>query len=100
MDAYLVYMVRTAADKLYTGVSTDPMRRAREHNGSRRGARALRGQRPVQLVWQLQTPLSISQALKLERQIKQLDRSDKELLVKGELSIEQLGSATGVHADR
>jgi putative endonuclease len=41
---WFVYMVRTAADALYTGISTDPERRLRQHKGELTGgAKALKG---------------------------------------------------------
>lgn len=46
-----VYMVRTATGLLYTGISTDPLRRLRQHQ-SGKGARALRGKGPLTLAWQ------------------------------------------------
>ena len=46
-----VYMLRDASNRLYTGISTDVLRRLAEHQ-SGKGARALRGRGPLQLVWQ------------------------------------------------
>lgn len=39
------------SNRLYTGISTDVQRRLAEHQ-SGKGARALRGRGPLQLVWQ------------------------------------------------
>ncbi len=87
MTIFFVYMVKTARDTLYTGISTDPSRRTEEHNHSKRGARSLRGQRPVTLVWRSAEPLSKGQALSLEYKIKALRRADKLRLIAGELQL-------------
>lgn len=87
MPNFYIYMVKTARDTLYTGISTDPSRREKEHNSSKRGARSLRGQRPVQLVWQSPEPLPKGEALSLEHKIKGLSRADKLRLIAGELAL-------------
>ncbi|MEP4523110.1 MAG: GIY-YIG nuclease family protein, partial [Alloalcanivorax venustensis] len=43
-------MLRCADGSLYTGVTTDVLRRWQEHNGGPRGARYTRARRPVALV--------------------------------------------------
>ena len=48
---WFIYMVRTASGLLYTGISTDPLRRLRQHQ-SGKGSRALRGKGPLTLAWQ------------------------------------------------
>ena len=76
-----VYMVRTSRQALYTGITLDIDRRMAEHNGKGlRGAKALRGQRPVYLVWK-QGPLAHAEALKQERDIKKMNKRQKENLV-------------------
>jgi len=73
---YCVYIVETKNKHLYTGISTDPNRRIGEHNTSKKGAKCLRGQRPVRLLW-ASAKMSKSEALKLEAKIKKLSHSDK-----------------------
>lgn len=75
---WFLYMVRTAAGQLYTGISTDPARRLRQHNGELRGgAKALRGKGPLLLVYQ-QAMTDRAAASKAEYQLKQLSKAAKE----------------------
>ena len=74
-----IYLVRTAAGLLYTGISTDPIRRLRQHQ-SGKGSRALRGKGPLVLVWQ-QTVGNKGAALRLEYRLKQQSKAFKERLV-------------------
>lgn len=81
---WFVYLVSTARGMLYTGISTDPERRLREHQGGLRGARSLRGKGPLQLVFQWPAG-SRSEAGRLEARIKKLERRLKLQLVNAEL---------------
>lgn len=75
---WFLYMIRTATGQLYTGISTDPVRRLRQHNGELRGgAKALRGKGPLQLVYQ-QAMANRVEASKAEYQLKQLSKAAKE----------------------
>ncbi|MGL5708370.1 MAG: GIY-YIG nuclease family protein [Aeromonas sp.] len=74
-----VYMVRTATGLLYTGISTDPLRRLRQHQ-SGKGARALRGKGPLTLAWQQEVGEK-GAALRLEYRLKQQPKSFKERLI-------------------
>lgn len=78
-----VYLVRTASGSLYCGISTDVERRFLEHQGGNRGARALRGKGPLSLVYQRLVG-DRSAASKMEYRIKQLNKKEKEKLVRGE----------------
>jgi len=75
---WFVYMVLTSRDHFYTGISICPETRVAEHNKGKRGAKCLRGQRPVQLVWRTPFALLKSEALKLERKIKKLSHLKKQ----------------------
>lgn len=87
---WFVYLVQTGKGMLYTGISTDPERRLRQHQGELRGgAKALRGKGPLTLVWQYQAP-NRSQASSLEYQLKQLKKADKKRLIAGALLTELL----------
>ncbi|CAI3794139.1 GIY-YIG nuclease family protein [Rheinheimera sp. MM224] len=81
---WFVYMVRTATGALYTGISTDPTRRLRQHSGELTGgAKALKGKGPLQLAFTYGMPCR-SSASKLEYQLKQWPKKDKELLLRQE----------------
>ena len=82
-------MIRCGNDSLYTGITTEPVRRLREHAGTRAGAKYLRGRGPLRLVFSHRVA-SRGEALRLERLLKRLPRRRKELLLSGELSIETL----------
>lgn len=72
-----MYIVECADGSLYTGITTDVVRRIREHNGEGvRGARYTRAQRPVTLRY-AEELASRSEALKREYAIKQLTRAQK-----------------------
>jgi putative endonuclease len=75
---YLIYSVKTG--KLYTGISTDPRARLKQHNNGT-GAKSTRGQGPWILV-HTETMRSKSDALKREVAIKKLSREQKLLLAK------------------
>ena len=87
-----LYMIRGSDDSLYTGITIDVKRRFEEHSnqshlaGTNKGAKALRGKYPLLL--ELQIPVgNKSEAAKLEYKIKQLSKSEKEALVRGDFSI-------------
>ena len=74
-----VYIVRCADGTLYTGWTTDVVRRVAQHNAGR-GARYTRTHRPVVLVYHEEAP-DRSAAMRRELAIKKLDRERKERLV-------------------
>ncbi|GAB2910873.1 GIY-YIG nuclease family protein [Rheinheimera gaetbuli] len=81
MSSWYLYMVQTGNGMLYTGISTDPARRLRQHSGELAGgAKALRGKGPLTLVYQ-RPVADKSAAAKAEYQLKQLSRSAKLALV-------------------
>lgn len=79
--AWFVYVVRASDGSYYTGTSTDVERRVREHNGGWRGARCLRGRRPVELVWR-SAGLTKRSALRLEREVKALSHAEKDAMAR------------------
>lgn len=76
---FFCYLVRCADGSFYTGWTTDPERRVKEHNAGR-GARYTRAHRPVELVYVEELP-DRSSALKREAQIKTYSHKRKEKLI-------------------
>ena len=72
-------MLRCRTGQLYTGCTTDLERRVREHN-SGNGSRFTRSRLPVAVVYKEELP-SRSEALRRERAIKGMQRSEKLRLV-------------------
>ena len=60
----------------YCGITTDPERRVKEHNESKKGAKYTRSRRPVRLMF-TQKCESRSDALKKEAAFKKLSRDKK-----------------------
>ncbi len=84
MNDWFVYIVRCDDDSLYTGITKDVDRRIQEHNeGGRLAAKYTRTRRPVVLVYQ-ETCESRSVATKREIEIKQLSRTNKNILMNQE----------------
>lgn len=83
MSEWFVYVLRCADDTLYTGVTTDVVRRVDEHNGKdayKKGAKCTRARRPVKLVYS-EPCADRSSAGKREWEIKKLKRTEKEVLI-------------------
>jgi len=80
---YWVYLARCGNNTIYTGATTDLMRRLKEHNnsGSRgKGAKYTASHLPVTLAqaWEVS---SWSEALRLEHAIKRCPRIEKDQLI-------------------
>lgn len=91
MSRWHLYMVRTARGALYTGITTDVARRFAEHQaGAPKGARSLRGKGPLELVFSVEVS-DRSVASKLEWHLKQWPRTRKEALVRGEVTLPDVG---------
>ena len=83
LQVYYVYILKCEGDILYTGIATDYKRRFEEHsnvNGSKKGAKFTKSHKPEKIVAVWKTK-NRSEASKLESRIKQLDKSDKLLLI-------------------
>ena len=79
MSDWSLYIIRTAHNQLYTGITTNVARRLNLHQ-SGKGAKALRGKGELRLAFS--QPLGDrSLALRLEYRIKQLTRAQKERLI-------------------
>ncbi|QLR45608.1 GIY-YIG nuclease family protein [Enterobacter sp. RHBSTW-00994] len=85
---WFLYLVRTADNALYTGITTDVERRFLEHQTGK-GAKALRGKGSLTLVFSAHVG-DRSLALRMEYRIKQLTKREKERLVTGDGSFEAL----------
>lgn len=85
---WFLYLVRTANNALYTGITTDVARRFLEHQTGK-GAKALRGKGELTLAFSAHVG-ELSLALKMEYRIKQLTKRQKERLVAGDGSFEAL----------
>jgi putative endonuclease len=79
---HYAYVLRCSDGTFYTGYTTDPERRVREHDAGD-GAKYTRGRTPVELV-HVESFDSQSAAMRREYEIKQLSRDRKEALVEAD----------------
>lgn len=79
MTVWFVYMVRCSDGTLYTGVTTDVVRRVAEHNGSK-AAKYTRARQPVTLAYSEPVPSRVA-ATRREVVLKALSRGMKEKLI-------------------
>lgn len=77
--AFFCYILECADGSFYTGWTTDPERRVKQHNCGR-GAKYTRMHRPVKLVY-VEEQADRSSAMKRERKIKGLGRDGKKRLI-------------------
>ncbi len=75
-QCWYVYMIEAGDGRLYTGITTDPERRLREHRSASRGAKFFNGREALAIRY-LETCGSRSSALQREHQIKSLKRKEK-----------------------
>ncbi|WP_321164309.1 GIY-YIG nuclease family protein [Trabulsiella odontotermitis] len=85
---WFLYLIRTADNHLYTGITTDVERRFLQHQCGK-GAKALRGKGELRLAFSGEVG-ERSLALRLEYRIKQLTKRQKERLVAGDGTFETL----------
>ncbi|MCS3433284.1 GIY-YIG nuclease family protein [Klebsiella sp. BIGb0407] len=88
MTSWYLYLIRSQDNRLYTGITTDVSRRFAEHQAGK-GAKALRGRGTLLLVFS-QEMGNRSQALRVEYQVKQLSKIQKERLVSQVVSLNDL----------
>ena len=82
MSTWFVYILHCADGTLYTGVTTDPERRLREHNaGGWLAARYTRARRPVALA-HVEPACGRTEAYRREAAIKKLAREAKLALLR------------------
>ncbi len=77
--AWYVYIIKCGDKSLYTGITTDVKRRVKEHNNGK-GAKSLRGKRPVELVF-VESKATQGEARKREAAIKRWTREYKLRLI-------------------
>jgi putative endonuclease len=80
-NMYHLYILECADKTLYTGITTNIVRRVAEHRGSVRGAKYTSTRRPVKLVY-LRKFKNRSVASSEEARIKKLKKSEKLELIK------------------
>ncbi|MFA7405781.1 MAG: GIY-YIG nuclease family protein [Pelobacteraceae bacterium] len=86
---WYVYIIQCSDNSLYTGITTDPERRYRQHSEGG-GAKYFRGRRPLEIVY-LESGHTRSSASKRELQIKKMSHGDKtELLVSVNSSVPKI----------
>ncbi|RTZ17398.1 GIY-YIG nuclease family protein [Vibrio aquaticus] len=92
---WFVYLIRMPNNALYCGITTDVERRFNQHSTGK-GAKALRGKAPLTLVWSHGAGHSRSTASKIEYQVKQLKKAQKERLIGGVASLAQSIDLTNI----
>ena len=85
---YFFYILRCSDNSLYCGQTSNLENRLKEHNFSgSKGAKYLRGRKPVVVVYSEQCP-DLKTAMNRELEIKRWTRAKKEALISGRLEIE------------
>lgn len=77
---WFVYIIRASDQTLYTGITTDPVRRLAEHQSGKAGAKYFRGRSAVEMVY-VEASDNRSTASIREAAIKKLSRSQKLTLI-------------------
>lgn len=75
LGKWFCYLCECSDDTLYCGVTNNPTKRIKDHNAGR-GAKYTKARRPIKLIKYFIVN-SKSDALKLEHQIKKLERKNK-----------------------
>ncbi len=79
--SWYVYMLRCADNTLYTGITTDVIRRVDEHNfDNKKGAKYTKARRPVQMVYK-KSCADRSSAACAEAALRKLLKAQKEALI-------------------
>ncbi|CAI8258011.1 GIY-YIG nuclease family protein [Porticoccaceae bacterium] len=77
---WFVYIIRASDQTLYTGITTDPVRRLAEHQSGKAGAKYFRGRSAIEMVY-VEASDNRSTASIREAAIKKLSRSQKLTLI-------------------
>lgn len=73
---WYAYVIKTEKGQLYTGITTDPERRFKEHQSGKRGAKFFRGNPPLEMIWKKRFK-DRSEASRFEARFKTLKRPEK-----------------------
>jgi len=76
---WYVYIIRCSDGSFYTGITTDPGRRFRQHDAGN-GAKYFRGRKPLKIVYQ-EGDHTRSSAARRELQIKRMTHGEKHVLI-------------------
>jgi putative endonuclease len=80
-NMYFVYLLRCSDNSLYCGQTNNVEKRVKDHNNSKNSStKYTRGRRPVYLVY-FEKAKTITDALRREREIKNLTKDKKEQLI-------------------
>ena len=97
--SWSIYVVRTRDGALYTGVARDVGRRIAEHAAGARGAKALRGRGPLELVYRAEVgERGLAQGL--EHRLKRLTKGEKEQIVRAAPDLRELCERFGMESPR
>ena len=87
--SWFLYLLRTRDGSLYTGIALDVEKRLAEHVAGIRGAKALRGRGPLQLVYRTEVGArGLTQGL--EYRIKRLAKTAKAQLMRSAPTADEL----------
>lgn len=87
--SYHLYILRCADSTLYTGITTDLIRRVEEHDASSLGAKYTRGRGPMKLVYS-KAFRDRSEASVEEARVKKLSRAEKLELISSVCKTEKM----------
>ena len=87
--AFSLYIVRCTDGTHYTGIASDVGRRLSEHESGARGAKYLRGRGPLKLEFSAAVG-DRSTASALEHRVKRLSRAEKQAIIDGQQSLDDL----------
>jgi putative endonuclease len=91
MDSiYYIYIMKCAGDRLYTGYTSDPEKRFKEHKSGKGGAKFTRGFTPVSIEGLWEITGTKGDAMKIEAFIKSLKKADKIQLIEKPTSLIEL----------
>lgn len=91
---WYVYFAQGCDGSVYTGCSTNPVKRVHQHNNTKKGARFLRSRRPVTLLWSAIVPDGKVAAHRVEYWLKRHSAAWKRELIMRTAKDEEWGTGT------